>query len=170
MSTSDSQREVAPRTHRRAGRAPARIFLCCDQTNPRPLRGRGRGLAAWEFLQRRLGRAPGPPCQGRQSTWNPRGELSADAVKCARSRSFYPEGAWYGHRDPLRCSSGGSSRNAPDFRPNRRGVSHRGSPARAFLTTWPRPSCPVHLPAWIDCYCEMSGSASASAAARLDSP
>src|SRR5262245_63704338 len=48
---SDSQREVAGTIGVPVARR--HIFLCCDQTNPKCCE-KDRGLAAWEFLKRRL--------------------------------------------------------------------------------------------------------------------
>ena len=71
------------------------IFLCCDQTNPKCC-DKERGLAAWDFLKKRLNDL-GLANQG--------GILRTKA-NCLRICEggpiavVYPEGAWYGECDP----------------------------------------------------------------------
>jgi (2Fe-2S) ferredoxin len=75
--------------------ATRHIFLCCDQTKPKCCE-KERGLAAWEYLKRRLGEL-GLANQG--------GILRTKA-NCLRICEggpiavVYPEGAWYGECDP----------------------------------------------------------------------
>ena len=75
--------------------ATRHIFLCCDQTKPKCC-DKERGLAAWEYLKRRLGEL-GLANQG--------GILRTKA-NCLRICEggpiavVYPEGAWYGGCDP----------------------------------------------------------------------
>jgi (2Fe-2S) ferredoxin len=71
------------------------IFLCCDQTTPKCC-DRDRGLAAWEFLKRRL----------KELGLSEQGGILRTKVNCFRICEggpiavVYPEGAWYGHCDP----------------------------------------------------------------------
>jgi (2Fe-2S) ferredoxin len=71
------------------------VFLCCDQTKPKCC-DKERGLAAWDFLKKRLA-ALGLSEQG--------GILRTKA-NCLRICEggpiavVYPEGAWYGQCDP----------------------------------------------------------------------
>jgi (2Fe-2S) ferredoxin len=71
------------------------IFLCCDQSKPKCC-DKERGLAAWDFLKKRLGEL-GLANQG--------GILRTKA-NCLRICEggpiavVYPEGAWYGECDP----------------------------------------------------------------------
>jgi (2Fe-2S) ferredoxin len=71
------------------------IFLCCDQTNPKCC-DKERGLAAWDFLKKRLSEL-GLVNQG--------GILRTKA-NCLRICEggpiavVYPEGTWYGECDP----------------------------------------------------------------------
>jgi (2Fe-2S) ferredoxin len=75
--------------------AKRHIFLCCDQTKPKCC-DRERGLAAWDYLKRRLSEL-GLANQG--------GILRTKA-NCLRICEggpiavVYPEGAWYGECDP----------------------------------------------------------------------
>ena len=75
--------------------AKRHIFLCCDQTNPKCC-DKERGLAAWDYLKRRLSEL-GLVNQG--------GILRTKA-NCLRICEggpiavIYPEGAWYGECDP----------------------------------------------------------------------
>jgi (2Fe-2S) ferredoxin len=75
--------------------ATRHIFLCCDQTNPKCC-DKERGLAAWDYLKRRLSEL-GLVNQG--------GILRTKA-NCLRICEggpiavVYPEGAWYGECDP----------------------------------------------------------------------
>jgi (2Fe-2S) ferredoxin len=71
------------------------IFLCCDQTNPKCCE-KARGLAAWEFLKRRL----------HELGLSEQGGVLRTKVNCFRVCEggpiavVYPEGAWYGNCDP----------------------------------------------------------------------
>ncbi|MES1254782.1 MAG: (2Fe-2S) ferredoxin domain-containing protein, partial [Acidobacteriota bacterium] len=71
------------------------ILLCCDQSTPKCCE-KARGLAAWEYLKKRL-KALGLSEQG--------GILRTKA-NCLRICEggpiavVYPEGAWYHHCDP----------------------------------------------------------------------
>jgi (2Fe-2S) ferredoxin len=71
------------------------IFLCCDQTNPKCCE-KARGLAAWDYLKRRL----------KELGLSERGGLLRSKANCLRICEggpiavVYPEGAWYGACDP----------------------------------------------------------------------
>jgi (2Fe-2S) ferredoxin len=71
------------------------IFLCCDQTTPKCCE-KGRGLAAWEFLKRRL----------RELGLSEQGGILRTKANCLRICEggpiavVYPEGAWYRGCDP----------------------------------------------------------------------
>ena len=71
------------------------IFLCCDQTNPKCCE-KDRGLAAWDFLKRRL----------KELGLSEQGGVLRSKVNCFRICEggpiavVYPEGAWYGQCDP----------------------------------------------------------------------
>jgi (2Fe-2S) ferredoxin len=71
------------------------IFLCCDQTTPK-CADRERGLAAWEFLKRRL----------KELGLSDGGGVCRTKANCLRICAggpmavVYPEGAWYGGCDP----------------------------------------------------------------------
>jgi (2Fe-2S) ferredoxin len=71
------------------------ILLCCDQTNPKCCE-KERGLAAWEFLKRRL----------KELQLSEHGGILRTKVNCLRVCEggpiavVYPEGAWYGACDP----------------------------------------------------------------------
>ena len=71
------------------------IFLCCDQTNPKCC-DKERGLAAWEFLKRRL----------KELGLSERGGILRTKANCLRICEggpiavVYPEGAWYARCDP----------------------------------------------------------------------
>ena len=71
------------------------IFLCCDQTNPKCC-DRERGLAAWEFLKRRL----------KELGLSEQGGILRTKANCLRICEggpiavVYPEGVWYGACDP----------------------------------------------------------------------
>ena len=92
-SASDSQREVA----RTIGVPVARrhIFLCADQTTPKCC-DKARGLAAWEFLKRRL----------KELGLSEQGGVLRTKANCLRICEggpiavVYPEGAWYAGCDP----------------------------------------------------------------------
>jgi (2Fe-2S) ferredoxin len=71
------------------------IFLCCDQTSPRCCE-KERGLAAWDFLKRRL----------KELGLSEQGGILRTKANCLRICEggpiavVYPEGAWYGGCDP----------------------------------------------------------------------
>ena len=71
------------------------IFLCCDQTNPKCCE-KERGLAAWEFLKRRL----------KELGLSEQGGILRTKANCLRICEggpiavVYPEGAWYAGCDP----------------------------------------------------------------------
>jgi (2Fe-2S) ferredoxin/predicted esterase len=71
------------------------IFLCCDQTNPKCCE-KPRGLAAWDFLKRRL----------KELDLSEQGGILRTKANCLRICEggpiavVYPEGAWYGQCDP----------------------------------------------------------------------
>jgi (2Fe-2S) ferredoxin len=71
------------------------IFLCCDQTKPQCCE-KERGLAAWEFLKRRL----------KELGLSETGGVLRTKANCLRICEggpvavVYPEGAWYGECDP----------------------------------------------------------------------
>src|SRR6059036_2419434 len=71
------------------------IFLCCDQTNPKCCE-KERGLAAWDFLKRRL----------KELALSEQGGILRTKVNCLRICEggsiavVYPEGAWYAGCDP----------------------------------------------------------------------
>src|SRR6266581_2220148 len=75
--------------------ATRHIFLCCDQTKPRCCE-KERGLAAWEFLKRRL----------RELGLSEQGGILRTKANCLRICEggpialVYPEGAWYRQCDP----------------------------------------------------------------------
>jgi (2Fe-2S) ferredoxin len=75
--------------------AERHIFLCCDQTNPKCCE-KERGLAAWDFLKRRL----------KELGLSEHGGILRTKVNCFRICEggpiavVYPEGAWYGECDP----------------------------------------------------------------------
>ena len=89
----DSQKRAAADV----GVADARrhIFLCCDQTNPKCC-DRERGLAAWDFLKRRL----------TELGLSARGGILRTKANCLRICEggpiavVYPEGTWYARCDP----------------------------------------------------------------------
>jgi (2Fe-2S) ferredoxin len=71
------------------------IFLCCDQRTPKCCE-LGRGLAAWDFLKRRL----------KELGLSEQGGILRTKANCLRICEggpiavVYPEGAWYGECDP----------------------------------------------------------------------
>jgi len=71
------------------------LFLCCDQTNPKCC-DKERGLAAWEFLKRRL----------KELGLSERGGILRTKANCLRICEggpiavVYPEGTWYAGCDP----------------------------------------------------------------------
>ena len=89
----DSQRQVAAAIGVPVARR--HIFLCCDQTTPKCC-ARERGLAAWEFLKRRL----------TELGLSDQGGILRTKANCLRICEggpvavVYPEGAWYGQCAP----------------------------------------------------------------------
>ena len=75
--------------------ATRHIFLCCDQTTPKCCE-KERGLAAWEFLKRRL----------KELGLSEQGGILRTKANCLRICEggpiavVYPEGAWYRGCDP----------------------------------------------------------------------
>ena len=71
------------------------IFLCCDQTTPKCCE-KERGLAAWEFLKRRL----------KELGLSDQGGILRTKANCLRICEggpiavVYPDGAWYASCDP----------------------------------------------------------------------
>jgi (2Fe-2S) ferredoxin len=71
------------------------IFLCCDQTKPKCAE-RERGLAAWDYLKRRL----------KQLGLSESGGVARTKANCFRICEggpiavVYPEGVWYAGCDP----------------------------------------------------------------------
>jgi (2Fe-2S) ferredoxin len=71
------------------------IFLCCDQTTPKCCETE-RGLAAWDYLKRRL----------RELGLSERGGIYRTKANCLRVCQqgpialVYPEGTWYRGCDP----------------------------------------------------------------------
>jgi (2Fe-2S) ferredoxin len=75
--------------------AQRHIFLCCDQSTPKCC-DKARGLAAWEFLKRRL----------KELGLSDQGGILRTKANCLRICEggpiavVYPEGAWYRECDP----------------------------------------------------------------------
>jgi (2Fe-2S) ferredoxin len=71
------------------------LFLCCDQTEPHCC-DKARGLAAWEFLKKRL----------KELALSDQGGVLRSKANCLRICQggpiavVYPEGAWYRGCDP----------------------------------------------------------------------
>jgi (2Fe-2S) ferredoxin len=71
------------------------IFLCCDQTTPKCC-DKERGLAAWDFLKRRL----------KELGLSEQGGILRTKANCLRICEggpiavVYPDGAWYAQCDP----------------------------------------------------------------------
>jgi (2Fe-2S) ferredoxin len=71
------------------------VFLCCDQTKPKCC-DKERGLAAWDYLKRRLA----------ELGLSEQGGVLRTKVNCLRICQggpiavVYPEGAWYAGCDP----------------------------------------------------------------------
>ena len=90
---SSSQEQIAATI----GVAVARrhVFLCCDQTTPKCCE-KDRGLAAWDYLKRRL----------KELGLSDQGGILRTKTNCLRICEggpiavVYPEGAWYGQCDP----------------------------------------------------------------------
>ena len=99
--TDDAPASGSPASQRRVaaavGVAVARrhILLCCDQTKPKCC-DRERGLAAWDFLKRRL----------RELGLSEQGGVLRTKANCLRVCEggpiavVYPEGTWYRECDP----------------------------------------------------------------------
>jgi len=91
---SESQKQVAQSIG--VPLARRHIFLCCDQTTPKCCE-KDRGLAAWEFLKRRLKEL---------NLVGPEPLVYRTKANCLRVCEggpiavVYPEGAWYGACDP----------------------------------------------------------------------
>src|SRR4029453_13502953 len=90
---SDSQRCIAQNIG--VGVARRHIFLCCDQTTPKCC-DKERGLAAWEFLKKRL----------KELGLSEQGGILRTKGNCLRIGEggpiavVYPEGTWYRECDP----------------------------------------------------------------------
>src|SRR5205809_1061225 len=75
--------------------AKRHIFLCCDQTSAKCC-DKERGLAAWDFLKKRL----------KELGLSEQGGVLRSRANCLRICEggpiavVYPEGAWYGECDP----------------------------------------------------------------------
>ena len=84
----DSQRDVAASIGVPVARR--HIFLCCDQTEPKCC-DKERGLAAWQFLKRRL----------KELKLSEQGGILRTKANCLRICEggpialVYPEGTWY---------------------------------------------------------------------------
>ena len=71
------------------------IFLCCEQTKPKCC-DRERGIAAWEYLKRRL----------KELGLSEQGGILRTKANCLRICEggpiavVYPEGTWYAQCDP----------------------------------------------------------------------
>ena len=71
------------------------IFLCCEQTTPKCCE-KERGLAAWDYLKRRL----------KELNLSEQGGILRTKANCLRICEggpiavVYPEGAWYAGCDP----------------------------------------------------------------------
>ena len=93
MSATESQRNVAATIGVPVARR--HIFLCCDQTTPKCCE-KERGLAAWEYLKRRL----------KELGLSEQGGILRTKANCLRICEggpiavVYPEGAWYAGCDP----------------------------------------------------------------------
>jgi (2Fe-2S) ferredoxin len=89
----ERQRELAEVIEAPAARR--HIFLCCDQTKPNCC-DRERGLAAWDYLKRRL----------KQLGLSEGGGVARTKANCFRICEggpiavVYPEGIWYAGCDP----------------------------------------------------------------------
>ena len=89
----ESERQVAEKIG--VGTAVRHIFLCADQTTPKCCE-KERGLAAWDFLKRRL----------KELGLSEQGGILRSKANCLRICEggpiavVYPEGAWYGQCDP----------------------------------------------------------------------
>jgi (2Fe-2S) ferredoxin len=92
-SMSDSQKQIAASIGIPVARR--HIFLCCDQTNAKCC-DKEQGLAAWDFLKRRL----------KELGLSEQGGILRTKANCLRICEggpiavVYPEGTWYGACDP----------------------------------------------------------------------
>jgi (2Fe-2S) ferredoxin len=90
---SDAQKKIA--TSIGVDVAKRHIFLCADQTTPKCC-DKERGLAAWEFLKRRL----------KELKLSEQGGVLRTKANCLRICEggpiavVYPEGVWYAQCDP----------------------------------------------------------------------
>src|SRR5262244_4329011 len=93
LSGTESQRAIA--TSIGVAVATRHIFLCCDQTTPKCC-DKERGIAAWDFLKRRL----------KELRLSDQGGILRTKANCLRICEggpiavVYPEGAWYRACDP----------------------------------------------------------------------
>ena len=93
MSATESQRNIAATIGVPVARR--HIFLCCDQTTPKCCE-KERGLAAWEYLKRRL----------KELGLSEQGGILRTKANCLRICEggpiavVYPDGAWYAGCDP----------------------------------------------------------------------
>ncbi len=75
--------------------AKRHIFLCCEQTNPKCC-DKERGIAAWDFLKKRL----------KELGLSEQGGVLRSKANCLRICEggpiavIYPDGTWYGECDP----------------------------------------------------------------------
>lgn len=89
----ESQREIAKSIG--VPNARRHILLCCDQSTPKCC-DEARGLAAWDYLKRRL----------KELGLSEQGGILRSKVNCLRICEggpiavVYPEGAWYHSCDP----------------------------------------------------------------------
>jgi len=93
MADWQSEREVAARIGVDVARR--HIFLCCDQTTPKCCE-KERGIAAWDYLKKRL----------KELGLSDQGGILRTKANCLRICEggpialVYPEGTWYGRCDP----------------------------------------------------------------------
>ena len=89
----DSERQVAAKIG--VPEAKRHIFLCADQTTPKCC-DKERGLAAWDYLKKRL----------KELGLSGQGGVLRTKANCLRICEggpiavVYPEGTWYGECDP----------------------------------------------------------------------
>ena len=89
----DSERQVAAKIG--VPEAKRHIFLCADQTTPKCC-DKERGLAAWDYLKKRL----------KELGLSEQGGVLRTKANCLRICEggpiavVYPEGTWYGECDP----------------------------------------------------------------------
>ena len=90
---SDAQKKIAASIG--VNGATRHIFLCADQTTPKCC-DKERGLAAWDYLKRRL----------KELNLSEQGGVLRTKANCLRICEggpiavVYPEGVWYGECDP----------------------------------------------------------------------